>query len=528
MKETPHTIRTRQRRGTRGALCAALAATLFGLGAAPAARAEIYAAEGPIQAVTNNGGGSGSIQVFGVVVDIPAGTPIESPSATLSMGQLASGTSLPGRTQPGFIGGTTIIDGTIDPATLAVTAASVFVEPAENVTLGVFTSAWTGTSIGVNGTPAVLLTDPRIPGEVTNDFGLPIDPSTIPVGALASVEGYFGDADQQLHAFLITSSAGTLADPATPQVAILRARCAIGGTLTVDGSVYDPNETRDPPPARTITVLNPGLAAAPKNFPTNATSTTVPTLAIDGGGPTTQTFRYRTGVNASDPDTDNGACPSTVRVRVQNPLASADATVFIRGVVPAPPVGGVNTSPVAVNDTFTVAPGQTIAINPLLNDTDAEGNIAPGTLAIQSGPTVGTITNLAGGEFDYTAPGSAGQATITYNVADTGGLVSNTATITINIQVPSMETVVIDRAVFRTGKNRWVIRGTSDIPGSTVTAVLSSDPASPEIGTAVVDVTGAWIVARRNTGVIPSNANRQVTVTSTGGGTATLQARIRN
>lgn len=527
MKETQHTIRTRQR---RGALCAALAATLFGLGAAPMARAEIYAAEGPIQAVTNNGGGSGSIQVFGLTVAIPAGTPIESPSASLSMGQLANGANLPGRSQPGFIGGTTIIDGTINPDGTGATAASVFVEPAENVTLGVFTSAWSAAtmSIGVNGTQAVLLTDPRIPGEVTNDFGLPIDPSTIPVGALASVEGYFGNADQQLHAFLITSSAGTLADPATPQVAILRARCSIDGTLTVDGSVYDPNETRDPPPARTITVLNPGLAAAPRNFPANGTSTTVPTLAIDGGGPTTQTFRYRTGVNAGDPDTDNGACPSTVRVRVQNPPASADATVFIRGVVPAPPVGGVNTPPVAMNDTFTVAPGQTIAINPLVNDTDAEGNIAPGTLAIQSGPTAGTITNLAGGEFDYTAPGGAGQATITYNVADTGGLVSNTATITVNIQVPSVETVVIDRAVFRTDKNRWVIRGTSDIPGSTVTAVLSSDAGNPEIGTAVVDVTGAWIVARRNTGVIPSNANRQVTVTSTGGGTATLQARIRN
>jgi hypothetical protein len=55
------------------------------------------------------------------------------------MVQLADPATLPGRTEPGFIGGTAIILGTSDGITN--TADDVFTEPAENVVLGLITAS---------------------------------------------------------------------------------------------------------------------------------------------------------------------------------------------------------------------------------------------------------------------------------------------------------------------------------------------------------------------------------------------------
>jgi hypothetical protein len=148
----------------------------------------------------DNGDGTGLITVLGVTVVIPATAPINSPTATLTVAQLADPTPLPGRSSPGFIGGTAIINGTTDGVTS--TADDVFVEPAENVVIGTISHATCtnadcsnpGDTLAVLGSPLVRLTDARIPaGPPGNAFGSAIDLSQGGLlGATVSAEGYFG------------------------------------------------------------------------------------------------------------------------------------------------------------------------------------------------------------------------------------------------------------------------------------------------------------------------------------------------
>src|SRR2546425_11956461 len=87
--------------------------------------------EGPISAVADHRDGSGTITVMGIVIQIPVGTPITTPTATLTMAQLADPTTFPGRSQPGFIGGGAGINGNRSGG--IVTARDVFVSTPQNI-----------------------------------------------------------------------------------------------------------------------------------------------------------------------------------------------------------------------------------------------------------------------------------------------------------------------------------------------------------------------------------------------------------
>ena len=96
-----------------------------------------------------------------------------------------------------------------------------------------------------------------------------------------------------------------------------------------------------------------------------------------------------------------------------------------------------NTTPVAVDDMYTIASDQTLTVlQPGItgNDTDADGDnlivVNPGSLTPS---TAGTLTVLTNGAvvFQPTA-GFTGPATFTYQVTD-GTATSNTATVTINV-----------------------------------------------------------------------------------------------
>jgi hypothetical protein len=158
------------------------------------------ALEGPISAVVDNGDGTATITVMGVPVLIPADAPINSPTVLLTPALLADATPLPGRTLPGFIGATAIINGqTVGGVNVA---DDVFVEPAENVLIGTVTAAnctnadcsGPDDSLTVLGTPLSRLTDVRmLAGPPANAFGFAIDLSGgALVGSLVSAEGYFG------------------------------------------------------------------------------------------------------------------------------------------------------------------------------------------------------------------------------------------------------------------------------------------------------------------------------------------------
>jgi hypothetical protein len=223
----------------RSAIAAALLSSGLLCASASAQAQSEASVEGPLTAVTNLGGGSGSVVCNGSFIQIAAGTPITSPTATLTMAQLADPTPFPnsgfnpatGAARAGFIGGTCIIDAVRDDVTGAINASNVFVEVAENVIVGAVTNspALGNGAFAVLGTPIVPLTDARMPAtklaagfygptgvhagntEVArNDFGFGVDLNTVglPAPDIATVEGYFG-SDGALHAHIIETTGGT-------------------------------------------------------------------------------------------------------------------------------------------------------------------------------------------------------------------------------------------------------------------------------------------------------------------------------
>ncbi len=212
-----------------------LAAALLSVAGVAQALAQVPAAlEGNISAITRNATtGVATMTVIGVTVRVTTTTPITTPTATLTTAQLASTALLPGRTQGGFIGGTAIINGTWNATANRFDATEVFVEPAENILLGVVTANTAG-QLSINGVRVVPIptTELRMPSlPMRNEIGVAVIPSTVPVGAQAAAEGYY--AGGVFNAFIIDVSAGTPVS-STPQVTILRAQ----------GRERTPNTTR--------------------------------------------------------------------------------------------------------------------------------------------------------------------------------------------------------------------------------------------------------------------------------------------
>ena len=114
-----------------------------------------------------------------------------------------------------------------------------------------------------------------------------------------------------------------------------------------------------------------------------------------------------------------------------SPAATANVIDSVIVTVPA-------AAPVANNDSASVGAGQSVNIDVLANDTDENGDIDPTTVTIVSAPTGGTATPNANGTVTYanTNP-SATTDTFTYTVADTGGLVSNVATVSVVPPTPT-------------------------------------------------------------------------------------------
>jgi len=211
------------------------------------------AVEGRIISVTPDvvGGlfGGATINVMGINIYIPANlfalkldgvtTMVTTPSASItSPSQLYLG-NLPGRSDPGFIGGTAIING--DSTGGVFTADDVFVEPAENVVIGVVTRPDNelGCDILLEGVPLVFSEDPAMQDErmpfttAINGSGFNIDPCSVRAGGVAAVEGYYGD-DRNLHIFLMESDDANIRTSGVTTT-IARASCD-RGKVEVRGS----------------------------------------------------------------------------------------------------------------------------------------------------------------------------------------------------------------------------------------------------------------------------------------------------
>jgi hypothetical protein len=144
--------------------------------------------EGPISAITLNRDLSATMTVLGTKVHVPESALIDSPTARLSTRQLCSKTHLPNRAEPGFLGGTALINGVVDVATGKFTATDMAVEPAENVLIGVVTSV---SPLSILETEIAIINDPRIPFSAINLFGFEVYYDEIAVADAVSAAGYF-------------------------------------------------------------------------------------------------------------------------------------------------------------------------------------------------------------------------------------------------------------------------------------------------------------------------------------------------
>ncbi len=97
--------------------------------------------------------------------------------------------------------------------------------------------------------------------------------------------------------------------------------------------------------------------------------------------------------------------------------------------------GNSNEAPVANDDAVgSVEAGGSIGITVTDNDADNDGNLDPTSVTIVSEPSNGTATIDASGTISYTNIGTTAITdTLTYKVADTDGVFSNEATVSITI-----------------------------------------------------------------------------------------------
>ncbi len=129
--------------------------------------------------------------------------------------------------------------------------------------------------------------------------------------------------------------------------------------------------------------------------------------AHDGSEINTDSFTYR----ANDGNTDSNTVTVTINITL------------------------INDAPIANSDTATVNEDENVVIDILVNDSDADGSIAPTSVSVVTGPSNGALSvNAVNGSVTYTPTANyQGSDSFTYRVDDDSGASSNVATVTITV-----------------------------------------------------------------------------------------------
>jgi hypothetical protein len=97
-------------------------------------------------------------------------------------------------------------------------------------------------------------------------------------------------------------------------------------------------------------------------------------------------------------------------------------------------VSGENFAPIAVDDVASTGRGQEVSIDVLANDSDADGTLVAGSVAVTTAPTNGAATVNLDGTVDYLPnAGFVGTDQFRYTVRDDANAVSNIATVVITV-----------------------------------------------------------------------------------------------
>ncbi len=150
-----------------------------------------------------------------------------------------------------------------------------------------------------------------------------------------------------------------------------------------------------------------------------------------------------------------------------------------------------NTPPFAAYDATTTPNGTAVVVDLIANDTDAEGNIDPSSIAIVRVPGQGNVVVNGDGTVTYTPnPGPDTTDTFNYTVSDTGGLTSNVATVQVqttggNNNIP---TAVYDAAStgFETPVSISLLDNDFDVDGDALVPSSVIIERNPHAGTVTV------------------------------------------
>jgi hypothetical protein len=186
-----------------------------------------------------------------------------------------------------------------------------------------------------------------------------------------------------------------------------------------------------------------------------------PPIASDDTASTLQNTQVVIDILSNDTDPDGTLVPSTVTITSGPTHGAIDSINGLTGAVSYTPTANyfgtdtfvyqicdnnalcdtatvtitVKTPPIAVDDTVATPFETPITVNVLANDSDSDGTLVPGSVAIMSSPTHGTITNIDNttGQINY-APntGFTGTEFFTYQVCDNDNQ-CDTATVAVSV-----------------------------------------------------------------------------------------------
>lgn len=259
----------------------------------------------------------GEIKLMDVLIKVREGARIHTPTADITMRQLAEG-PLPGRTEQGFHGGTGIITG--ESIGGVIFADDVFSDLFEHVVVGEATNpvpAGNGFRATVNNMALRRSSDSRMPAAPPiNGFGFRIDPATITPGTLLAAEGYYSKRQKILYYHALEADSATLLRPDITEVSILRAECRIRGggrdELSARGGVHNVDE----PATGTVQIQVPSGSGGWTNVG-SAQAVGDPATANPQQGEWRFDSRTQNFING---------CPETIRARFVGETRTAFAT----------------------------------------------------------------------------------------------------------------------------------------------------------------------------------------------------------
>lgn len=207
------------------------------------------------------------------------------------------------------------------------------------------------------------------------------------------------------------------------------------------------------------------------------------------------------------------------------------AGAFSNAAVVAITVTPVNDPPIAANDSATTQAGTPVTVAVLANDTDVDGLVVPGTVAIAVQSAGGTATPNADGTITFVPnDGFSGTTSIAYTVQDDAGATSNAATVTLTV-LNQAEQLTVQKAQYETSKQRWTVTGQSSVSGAginnTVTIYNGPTTAYPALATLPIDIGGKFQWQPAPGSAPAPDSTRLITIRSTGGGQITVSITVK-